>query len=202
MKDWKTYWKERKIDWNKEYLQTWNHPHRFMISSVLGQFKWLSLLEVGCGSGANIANIIKHFPGRQVGGVDVNADAIKLAQETFQGAFLKVCPADDIMMSDNSTDVVLTDMMMLYIDNPDSVIREIKRIARGYVVFCELHNENWIQRMWIRFTDGYIIHNFKKLLEKHGFYDIMLLKQPEEAWGGEPQNSYGYIITAKVPKRK
>lgn len=201
-KDWSHWWANRKIDWNTEYLQTWNHPHRTYLSSVLTRIPWMSLLEIGCGSGANLLNIIQHFKGKQVGGVDVNPEAIKLARETFNGAFLEVSSADDVLMSDNSTDVVLTDMLMLYISNPDKVIKEVKRIARNYAIFCELHSESWWHRLKVKYRDGYNIHNFRTLLEKHGFYDIMLVKIPKEVWSGEPQDTFGYIILAKVPRRK
>src|SRR3990167_8142383 len=111
----KKYWRYRKINWKNSYSSTWNHPHRALISAVLKGFNWLSLIEVGCGSGANLINIVKVFPGRQVGGVDVNPDAIAEAQKSFNGGFFKVCSGDDIMMSDDSTDAVLSDMCLIYV---------------------------------------------------------------------------------------
>jgi len=204
-KDWASWWKNRKIDWKVHYTDTWNHPHRQLLAAILGRFKWHSLLEIGCGSGPNLVQLVKHFPGRQMGGTDINADAIATAKKTFEGAFLKVCPADDVMMSDNSADIVLTDMLMLYISDPDKVIKEVRRIARHRAVFCELHSESWWLRMKTKYLDGYNVHNFRALLTKHGFYDIMVVKIPTEVWDGDdghPQNTFGYIITAKVPKRK
>lgn len=202
-RQWMRYWQNRKIDWKVRYLDTWNHPHRDLISSVLNTFPWMSLLEIGCGPGANIINILTHFKGKQIGGIDINADAIKLAGQSFNGAFLKVGSAEDIMMSDNSVDVVLSDMCLMYIRNPDEALKEIKRVTRKYVVFCELHSESFYGRIKLLIKEGYYAHDYKKLLEKHGFYDIALLKIPLGAWpDGNPQNTYGYIIRAKAPKYK
>lgn len=199
----KTFWETRKIDWKTSYLDTWNHPHRNHITAILSQLVWSSLFEVGCGSGANIRNIISKFKGVQLGGCDINKDAIDLANESFKGAFFKRCPADDIMMSDSSVDVVLSDMCLIYYSNPDPAIKEMKRVARSYVLFCELHSPTWYGRMKLRYKSGYIAHNYKRLLEKHGFEDIQLIKFGPGVWdGGNPQKDYGYFILAKVPNRK
>src|SRR3990167_10714890 len=105
---WKRWWRERKIDWAKDYLSTWNHPHRYMISAILNTFPWISLIEIGCGAGANLVNIIKHFQGKQLGGIDISEGAIDVAKKTLKGALLKVGSGEDVMLSDDSTDVILT----------------------------------------------------------------------------------------------
>lgn len=202
---WSKWWVKRPIDWKTAYLDTWQHPHRDMISSVLTQFKWWSLLEVGCGPGANLYNIISHFKGKQLGGVDINPEAIKLAEKTFNGAFFKVCEAHDIMMSDSSTDVVLTDMTLIYLDpwKVKKALNEIKRVARQYIILCEFHSENPLKRLSLWLTSGLYAHNYRRLLIKLGFYDVILIKVPANAWPGvESKQEFRFILLAKVPKRK
>lgn len=199
----KRFWEERQIDWKKSYLDTWQHPHRTLISKLLSTFYWGSLFEVGCGSGANLKNILMHFKNKQLGGLDVNADAIELAQSVFQGAFFKVGSVEDIMMSDNSADVVLSDMCLIYVKNPHKAIKEIKRVTRRHILFCEFHSDSWYGKMKLRLTSGYHAHDYRKLLAKHGFYSIQVLKFPKGCWDdGNPQKDYGHFILAKVPKRK
>lgn len=203
-KDHLEYWQNRKIDWDASYLQTWNHPHRYLITHVLKSFNWYSLFEIGCGAGANLVNIVKQIPERQVGGIDINADAIALAEQTFKGGSFKVGDALDIMMSDKGTDVLLSDMCLIYA-GPKKIheyIKEIKRVTRNRVLFCEFHHESLWKRWWLRLRTGYNAYDYKKLLKKHGFYDIQVWKIPEESWpGGNPQKTFGYIILAKVPRR-
>lgn len=201
---WKSYWANRKIDWLKSY-GNWDHPHRFLITAALGTFGWRSLFEVGCGAGANLVNIVKNVPERQLGGCDIAPEAIEAAKKQLQGAILKVGSVEDIMMSDSSTDVVLSDMCLIYIEPSkiDGVIEEIKRVGRSHVVFCEFHHEGWMKRLLLRLKTGYNSYNYRSLLEKHGFYDIQIGKIPEKYWpGGEPQKTYGNIIIARIPKRK
>lgn len=203
-RDWKSFWQNRKIDWKASYFN-WDHPHRYLISAALTNFPWVSLLEMGVGAGANLANILQHFKAKQLGGIDINPDAIKQAQSFFTGGLFKVGTVEDIMISDDSTDVVLTDMCLIYIGprKIDNVIKEIKRITREYVVFCEFHHTSFWKRLWLRYTEGYNAYDYKKLLEKHGFYNVDTFKIPNEYWeGGKPQSVYGYIVIARVPQRK
>lgn len=202
--DHKKYWKERKIDWKASY-QNWEHPHRFLITQALKELRWLSLFEIGMGGGANLINISKQMPNRQLGGMDINADAVDLVRKTFKGGMFKTGSADNIFLGDNSVDVVLSDMCLIYAGNfeIDNYIKEIKRISRKYIVLCEFHSDNFLRRVALKLKTGYNAYDYKKLLSKHKFYDISFYKIPEQLWpGGEPQKTYGYLIVAKTPKRK
>ena len=197
----KEYWRQRKIDWKVSYSDTWTHPHRQLIVEVLSQFRWKSLIEIGCGSGANLIKIVQSFQGVQVGGMDINKDAIELASKTFTGAHFGVGSGDNIMMSDKSTDCVLVDAVYIYVGSFQirKYIREAKRIARNYIVLCEFHSESWWNRLALKINTGYNAYDYKKLLESEGFYDVVITKIPKEAWSGTPWQEFGYILVAKIP---
>ena len=129
--------------------------------------------------------------------------AIEEAKKYLNGAYLKVNSGDDVMMSDDSTDVVLSDMCLIYV-GPRKIkdyLNEMKRIGRHHVLLCEFHSDSWWNRMALRFNSGYYAYNYDKLLSKLGFYDIIKFKLREEDWpGGDPQKTFGYIITAKIIK--
>lgn len=202
-KHYKDWWTNRKADWKISYLDTWNHPHRYFLVGILKHLRWLSLLEIGCNAGPNLANIVKNIPGRQVGGIDVNPEAIALAEKTFKGGYFRVNSADDIMMSDNSTDVVLSDACLIYV-GPRKIhkyLREIKRIGRNYLVLCELHSESWLKRIMLRLRSGYFAYNWPRLLRGEGLYDVNTYKIPRDMWPGTPWEEFGYVIVAKIPKR-
>lgn len=197
------WWANRKIDWDAHYLQTWNHPHRELIVQVLKSLGgWVSLWEVGCGPGPNLVKITKEMPGHQLGGSDINPDAIELARKTFVGAKFNVNPIDDVLLSDGSVDIVLSDAALIYV-GPRKIrgaIKEIVRIARNHVVLCEFHGGTWWSRFWLRVRNGYNAYDYKKLLEEAGCYDIQVGKIPKEYWEGFPWQPWGYIIIAKVTK--
>ena len=201
----RNWWTKRQIDWNQAYLSTWNHPHRYVISAVLKNLNWFSLIEIGCGAGANLVNIVNNFKDRQLGGVDVNEEAIKVASKALTGAHLQVGRGDDVMMSDDSTDVILSDMYLIYV-GPRKIkkhLKEMKRLARKYVVLCEFSSNSWFKRMYVRMKSGYHAHDYQKLLTDMGFYGIQRYKLIPEMWpGGGWQEKVGYIYIAKVPRRK
>lgn len=197
------WWAKRKIDWKTSYLDTWDHPHRYYITAVLKRLSWRSLIEIGCGPGANLVNIVRNIPEVQVGGVDVNPEAIELAKKTFTGGLFKVNSADDIMLSDKATDVTLSDMTLIYVDpfNIGRYVKEMKRITRKYVVLCEFNSKSRWQRLKIKITTGYNAYDWKKVLEKHGFYDIVVSPLPQQAWPDVKNPNLRTIITAKVPRK-
>ena len=202
---WFNYWATRKGDWKHHHLSTWNHPHRQLIAAALKEFHWTNLMEIGCGAGANIVQIAKQFHGKHLGGVDINPDMIELAQKTFQNGYFKISSAEDLMLSDDACQVILTDMTLIYIgpNKISHVLDEIKRVSRKHVLLCEFHSTSWLERLKLYWRTGYFAHNYAKLLTKKGFYDIQFYKIPPEYWpGGEPQKTFAYLILARVPRRK
>lgn len=203
------YWKNRKIDWRKDYLSTWNHPHRQVIKNLLLGMPWMSLMEIGCGAGANLAQIAVGIQNRkfQLGGTDINAEAIEVAKNNgfFKDGNFLVCPNDDVMMSDKSTDVVLSDMSLIYMDQRKihKTLKEFKRIGRNWLVMCEFDSTKWWKRWWVKSISGYNVYDYKKLLDTHGFYDIIKYKLTNQDWPGSEgtyQEGLRYIIIARIPK--
>lgn len=198
------YWKDRKIDWNKEYLSTWNHPHRALIVAALRTIPWVSLWEVGCGAGANLVRLIKEgFTDRQLGGSDINADAIAAANVAFKGGKFHVESSDDILLSDNAVDVMISDAHLIYFGprRIRKVVGEMYRVARNHLVLCEFHSTSFWSRWILRWKTGYNAYDYRKLLDSFGCYDIQIVKIPKEFWPGEPWEKMGHIIMAKIPKK-
>jgi ubiquinone/menaquinone biosynthesis C-methylase UbiE len=196
------YWKNRKIDWNAHYLVTAEHPHRYIIVEVLKSFPWRSLWEIGCGPGANLVRIATDIPGRELGGSDINADAIDLARKTFKNALFEVSSCEDTLLSDKACDVTLSDMVLIYIgpNKIKKVLKEIKRYTRGRIVLVEFDSSKWWRRLWLRWTTGYHSYNYKKVLEQCGYYDVMLYKIPSKYYPGTSKihDEFCTLVVAKI----
>ena len=177
-KDHINYWKNRKIDWKESYF-TPDHPHRDLIIDALHTMKFSTVYEIGCGAGANLWKVIKHYPNTRVGGVDVNEEAIEEAKKNLPGnSLMETRSAEDIFMNDKSIDVLLSDMCSIYFGplKIDKVIKEIKRVTRNNVIFVEFHSRSFWSRLKLFWKSGYNAYNWPKLLRKHGFYDIEMRK--------------------------
>lgn len=195
------YWQNRKADYSQIHLSSWDHPHRKLLVWMIRSIPFLSLWEVGVGGGANVMQIVKSLPGKQVGGSDVSEAAIELCRKTFQHGLFHVERGNNMMMSDKSVDVVLSDMTLIYVDplQIDSYLKEFKRIGRKYLVLCEFHSTSWWKRQIAR-LGGYHVYNYQKRLEKLGYYDVICQHIPEEYWPGTDKNTeFRTIITAQIP---
>ncbi len=160
-------------------------------------------MEIGCGAGANLLNIVKTIESRQLGGTDINPEMIALAKTTFKGGEFKVCPADDIMMSDKASDVILTDMLLIYI-SPLKIqkhLKELKRITRKKLVLCEFHSTSWLERWKLRLRSGLNAYDYRKELEKLDFYNIQIYKVPKELWDDKTHQQFTHLIMAQPPRR-
>lgn len=198
---WKSYWQKRQLNWSEAYF-TPNHPHRGVIINKLKGFNFRSVLEVGCGAGANLYKIKQNFPWADVGGLDWNADAIEEAKRMLpRVSVLQVGEATDIYISNKGADIILSDMCGIYLnrENFKKAIWEAKRVARVGVIYCEFHHTNPLMRWLLKLSSGYNAYNWKRELKKVGFNDIEMYKLTEEDWpGGNPQKDFGWIISAKA----
>src|SRR3990167_406839 len=204
-----TWWTHRKIDWVKGYLETWNHPHRGVLAYYCSTVPWQSMIEVGCASGPNLFHFAKSFPGRDIGGVDVNPDAIALARQVLEIArpnmpsniaYAEVGTGDKSFLGDKCTDLILTESTLIYVGplKIKSYLREFKRVARKNVVLYEFYSPSFWKRLTMPLS-GYWAHNYKRLLKQVGFDDIRIIKLPKEAWPeSENHQLYGHIIIANV----
>jgi len=201
-KQFSEWWRKRKADWQFHHLSTWNHPHRGLIVQALKSFPWFSLWEIGCGAGANLVRLVKELPGHQLGGSDINADMIELARKTLTGARFHCENITDMLLSDNSVDVMLSDATLIYVDpfTIKKVLHEMVRSARIAVVLVEFHSTSWWERLLFRLRTGYNIYNYQKLLEDEGCFDTQMYKIPKEIWDDKEWSRYGHIIISKITR--
>ncbi len=203
---WRSYWRNRKLDWVSAYgsgKEAVEHPHRKLIVDIIKKTGVLSVMEVGCGAGVNLIRLKQDIPHLQVGGCDVNAEAIEKAIEALPESrhILDTRDATELFYSDKSVDLALTDMALIYLDRKQvrKALKEIRRVTRKYILFVEFHHKSWFKRLALKLATGYNSYRYDRLLEECGYHDITVTKLPDWAWpGGEPQKTYGYVIFARV----
>jgi ubiquinone/menaquinone biosynthesis C-methylase UbiE len=128
----------------------------------------------------------------------VNAEAIKVARGYVTGD-LRVGTLAQAEFTDQCADVVLTDMVLIYVAQIEETLSRIRRLARKRVVLCEFHSTRSWERAALRWVTGYRAYDYPTLLRAQGFGDIEISKIPRALWpGGRPQARYGYLIIASV----
>lgn len=143
------YWRYRhlvKPDWSSSYLQTVDHPHRQFLREHLQRLEPFSkVLELGCASGPNLELLSKEYPSVHFTGLDISPEAIKNATKTFQEKGISnvsfgVSNLGDLSRyEDNSFDVVFSDAVLIYFDEPTFIktLQELKRITKKAFIFIE-----------------------------------------------------------------
>ena len=210
----KKYWEERKIDWIKHYWSI-GHAHRDHLIEILRKVRIKTVLEVGCGAGANLYRIKKEFPYVKIAGCDINPDAIETANQIFKAEFpakmfekealdtmseidFRVGSAEAIPFNGEAFDLVITDAMMIYVgpDKISRVLREIRRVGYDKMIFIEFNSKSWLKRVGLGLATRYYAYDWEKLLAEKHFKYIKLEKTPNEMWEGKVWDNFGYFITS------
>ena len=197
------WWDNREMDWEKDYFATWKYPHRAVLTMMLKPLMPASVWEVGVGGGANLMRIIQEiYGGRPVaavlGGSDISKSAIDFCTKKFQGGVFHHESGDDMMMSDKSVDIIVTDMTLIYV-GPFKIkdyLKEFKRVARKYVILLEFNSPSFKKRWLYRIRHGQHAHDYRKLLEDLGYYNIIVQRVPPQ-FG--VQGDLIHVITAQIP---
>lgn len=110
---------------------------RIMGDEMLGALKLAGddlrprrILDLGCGTGWFTRKIAQTWP-CQVTGVDLSPGMIKQASErSEQGIELMVADAESLPFPSNSFDVVFSNLMVQWCDDPRTVFAECRRVLR------------------------------------------------------------------------
>ena len=92
-----------------------------------------SVLDVGCGKGFMLHDLVETLPGINVTGIDISNYSIENCIETMK-PYLQVSDARELPFPDNSFDVVISITTLHNLDREDFIvaINEIERISKGH----------------------------------------------------------------------
>ena len=129
--------------WNKyadENESRNNEGFTKFLTDLASSLHCTSILEIGCGTGIDLRKFDDSF---EIHGVDLNDHALELAKKNIpNGKFYK----ENIMklpFEDSSVDFVFTHKLLNYLDDDtlDNGVSEMFRVAKKYIVNCELFGE-------------------------------------------------------------
>jgi SAM-dependent methyltransferase len=128
-----------------------------------------SLLEIGCGVGAQLRLLFRKYPDVRMTGVDISENQIRRARALLEKELSKrqvelhTSRGDELPFEDDSFDAVYICFVLEHVPDPLAVIREAKRVlVNGGVLYCtEVFNDALyvyprspaIIRYWQAFND-------------------------------------------------
>ena len=130
--------------WNKyadENESRNNEGFTKFLTDLASSLHCTSILEIGCGTGIDLRKFDDSF---EIHGVDLNDHALELAKKNIpNGKFYKE-NITKLPFEDSSVDFVFTHKLLNYLDDDtlDNGVSEMFRVAKKYIVNCELFGES------------------------------------------------------------
>lgn len=147
-----------------------------------------SVLEVGCGEGHQLQKVLKAVGADRVVGLDLVDVELEGSWAGLEGVDLLWGSAYSLPFPEDSFDLVLALEMLEHVDEPDTVLAEIARVATGPVIISVPWEPVWRAGNLARGryvkdlgnTPGHIQHytrrGIQKRIERH--LDVLDVRRP------------------------
>lgn len=119
------------MDWHQRYLQQadWTRQVRQYLYHKAGLENARRILDVGCGTGALLIEM-NDLRGTQVHGLDISRENLIQAQSHSPGSDLLQGDAHSLPYADGAFDIAFCHFVLLWVNRPDRVVAEMKRVVR------------------------------------------------------------------------
>jgi len=123
------------MDWHRRYLQqaTWTRDLRAYLFKQAGLDEASRVLEVGCGTGAILAELPNQ---RSLHGLDIEPVALAQCRIYASHAVLVQGDALQLPYMSKTLDIVYCHFLLLWVEDPLQALLEMKRVTRkdGYIL--------------------------------------------------------------------
>lgn len=152
-----------------------------------------SILDCGCGGGANIRTMLKKCPNGEVKGVDYSPVSVEKAKKVNEDTILNgrcvILQGNvaDLIFAANQFDLVTAFETIYFWPDLLQSFREVHRVLKqdGTFLICnECGGDNKKDEKWTEKIDGMTIYKdvqLKNILEQAGFRNIQIHKS-EKGW--------------------
>lgn len=193
---WKSAWGDM-----QHFGPVHRHQRRALISMVekLGP---TSVLDVGCGSGENLAALKDGFPNLQLSGVDISHEALDLSAKRVPGAELHVLDLQKEKLN-KKFDLVMSLQVIEHLDDDISALRHMGEMAKDWVLVTTMRGRMRPSERAIGHMRNYTDGDLRKKAETAGlqvsdifgwgfpFYSPLYRSLAELLPGGPPQGTFG-----------
>lgn len=154
----------------------WNEDYLSLLAQRLELDQCHQLADIGCGQGSLSLRLAPYLPaGAHVTGIDLEADHLKVARQkarhrkdlkAYTFSFVEA-GADKLPVADEQMDLTFCQTLLIHVEDPLAVIREMKRITRPGSWVVALEPNNLVpQLMFDRYTEtSYEVEDMLQLVE-------------------------------------
>jgi ubiquinone/menaquinone biosynthesis C-methylase UbiE len=159
--------------------------------SCLGPKECSSVLDIGCGGGANVECLLRMYPSSQVDGIDYSEESVAISRRKNARALGKRCAiklgtVSALPYGDEAFDIVTAFETVYFWPDIEGDINEVRRVLRCGGTFlicndaCDPNDETWSSRI-----DGMRIYSQNELadlLSRQGFSGIACTVHAKHGW--------------------
>jgi len=158
------------------------YPSHERLYEEIKKLEFDSILEVGCGGGKNLKKLQELLSRKKIQGCDINPIIIEKAKKFLGNIPVFISSAESIKLPDNSFDVVFTNGVLQHTapKNIKSVISEINRVAKKYIIHSECCYSGFLDPKAIAYLDiskptPSFNYNYKELYKEIGLDNFQWL---------------------------
>lgn len=174
--------------WGRVILRQMNKRHsvlsRWGMSHIEWQQEW-NVLDIGCGGGANLAELMRRCPQGKAYGIDISQESVLFAQKKNKQylssrCFIEQGTVDKLPYTDHMFDVVTAFETVYFWSNLPHAFMEVARVLKqsGYFLICCELNDPAV-KTWTNLIEGMIIRSrdeLESILLQSGFISIACYK--------------------------
>lgn len=168
------------LEMNKQHtlLSEWGMSH------MVWNKEW-NVLDIGCGGGANLTQLMHRCPQGKAYGIDISPESVLFAQKKNKKylstrCFIEQGTVDTLPYTDEMFDVVTAFETVYFWNDLPKAFTEVTRVLKRnghFLICCELNNPS--VKTWTNLIDGMIIRScdeLKSILLQSGFISIASYK--------------------------
>lgn len=174
--------------WGRVILREMNKRHTLLsewgMSHIVWNKEW-NVLDIGCGGGANLTQLMHRCPQGKAYGIDISPESVLFAQKKNKKylstrCFIEQGTVDTLPYTDEMFDVVTAFETVYFWNDLPKAFTEVTRVLKRnghFLICCELNNLS--VKTWTNLIDGMIIRScdeLKSILLQSGFVSIASYK--------------------------
>jgi ubiquinone/menaquinone biosynthesis C-methylase UbiE len=118
-------------EWHRQFVRQarWTRDWRIRLYRQADLWQAQNILDVGCGTGVITEEIAQHTKGKVIG-LDIDPAMIEWAERKANRVEWAIGDACQLPFSEGKFDLVVCNFLLLWVQNPAQVVREMVRVTK------------------------------------------------------------------------
>lgn len=183
----------------EQMLARMNESHGPLTAWGLSHFTWRgneTVLDIGCGGGANLKRMSVHVTTGHLTGVDYSETSVQTSRQTNEEAIkagkmdISQGSVEKLPFADDSFDKITTVESFYFWPDPPENLKEVRRVLKKggtFLLIAEIYERPDLSPATRENIKHYNLYNptletFETIFRKAGFTAVKLHIEPKEGW--------------------